>query len=43
MPDNEHSTQEVTTMADWEEYTDELRDNNELLCLPVGGEFGIIT
>lgn len=34
MPDDEHSTQEVTTMADWEEYTDELRDNNELLCLP---------
>ena len=34
MPDNEHSKQEVTTMTDWEEYTDELRDNNELLCLP---------
>jgi hypothetical protein len=34
MPDNEHSTQEVTTMADWEEHTDELRDNNELRCLP---------
>jgi hypothetical protein len=34
MPENEHSTQEVTTMADWEEYTDELRNNNELRCLP---------
>jgi hypothetical protein len=34
MPDNEHSTQEVTTMADWKEYADELRDDNELLCLP---------
>jgi hypothetical protein len=34
MTDNEHSTQEVTTMADWEVYADELRDDNELLCLP---------
>jgi len=34
MPDNEHSAQEVTTMADWEVYADELRDDSELLWLP---------
>jgi hypothetical protein len=31
---NEHSTLEVTTMADREEYADELRDDNEPRCLP---------
>lgn len=33
MPDNEHSTLQATTMADWETYADELRDDNGPLCL----------
>ena len=33
IPGNEHSTLESTTMADWVEYADELRDDNEPLCL----------
>ena len=41
MPDNEHSTLEATTMADREEYADELRDDNGPLCLPESPLYGV--